>query len=198
MPAQTMDTSFRGIKHRVPPRNESRLLVRVNVIPQNGCDIGSQHVKHGEHDVIVYASELTDVMALVRTEKAKADFARAEQVFANQIADLVRNIPAGPEGDESRRHAMERYGESPYSIMAQDPSYRGGFGKLMSCVVIEEVAAPPTVENLQATQFGELGRVLSEALSSRGPTAAQITSMIEAEVTRRMADAEERLTRPRK
>ena len=192
MAAVSMDTSFRGIKHRVAPRNEARKLIRVEVIPQNGCDIGNQHVLRGTHDVIVYVSQLDEVRRLVRTDKARADFKRAQEVYANQVATLLRGIQDGPEGDEIRARKLAEYGGSPFEIMAQDPAYVGGFGKLESMIEIEDVPAPPTVENLQASQFGALGDVIARAIGG-GPTQEQIAAFIDAEVERRMVDLEARL-----
>lgn len=194
MRAQYMDTSWKGIKHLVPARNEGRLLVRVEVIPQNGCDIGSQHVKQGTHDVVIYASELDEVKRLVRTDAAKADFDRALRVFARKLEDLCRGLGDSVEHKLERQRRIAEFGESPYSIMAEDPAYRGGFGKLMNLTVIEEVPPPPTVENLQATQFGKLGDVIAAAVGGGAlPSPEQIEARIESEVTRRLADIEKRL-----
>ena len=190
-----MDTSHNGIKHLVPARNESRLLVRVEVIPSNGCDVGGQHVKRGTHDVIIYTSELAEVQSLVRTEQAKADFDRALKVFARKLEDLCRGLGNSTEHQIERQRRIDEFHESPYSIMAEDPAYRGGFGKLLSCTVLEEVPAPPTVENLQATQFGKLGEVLAAAVGGGGgvPTPEQIDARVEALVAERLAALEERI-----
>lgn len=191
------DTSFRGIKHKVPARNEPRLLVRVNVIPQNGCDIGGQHVKQGEHDVIIYSTDLPEVMALVRTDKAKADFARAKQVFANKIAALVRGLGDSVHDNQERERRLAEFGESPYSILAEDPAYTGGFGKLESCVTLEDVPAPPTLENIQTRQFGDLTEAIREALGGqRLPSKDDIAEFIRLEIEKGVAAALEAATKP--
>ena len=191
----SVDTSWKGTLHKVPARNEARLLVEVEVIPQNGCDIGGQHVKQGTHRVVIYASELPDAKAYVRTEKAKADFARAEQIFANQLANLVKGLGETSYDKAERERRVAEYGESPYSIMAQDPAYTGGFGKLMRLEVIEEVPPPPTMETLQANQFDRLSSVLAGALGGgAGPTPEQIDARVNALVEARLADLEKRIS----
>lgn len=190
MATLSMDTSHKGIPHRVRARNESRLLIRVDVIPMNDVNIGDQPVKHGVHDVIIYASELADVMALVRTEQAKADWARALRAYANHIAELVKG-----KDEDQRKRLLAEDGESPHAMMAADTAYKGGFGKLDSCVVLEEVAAPPTLENVQMTSNASLADAIRIAVSAagHGPTPEQIDARIKAGIADGLAALEERI-----
>jgi hypothetical protein len=186
-----MDTSHKGIPHRVPARNESRLLIRVEVIPQNGCDIGGQHVKQGTHDVIIYAGQLAETKALVRTEQAKADWARALRAYANHIAELVKG-----KDEAQRARLLAEDWQSPQAMMAVDPAYKGGFGKLESCEVIEEVSAPPTLENLQASGNAVLAEAITKAVSAGHgaiPTPEQIDERIKSGIAAGLAALEEKI-----
>ena len=185
-PEMAIDSSWKGVKHDLRggrTRNEQRVLIAVDVIPQNGCNIGDQHIPQGKHQVLVYGSELAAVRSLVRTDKARADLARAMETWQHQFDDHMK----GADDEREKKRRAETFGVSPYEILAFDPSYRGGLGPLESLTVVEDVPAPPTLENLQASQFDRLGEKIAQAIgfaASRGPTS---DAAIEAEVERRIA-----------
>jgi hypothetical protein len=196
MSTPSMDRSWKGTKHLVPPRNEGRLLLRVDVIPQNGMDVGGQYVPHGTHNVVIYRDQLDEVRALVQTEDAKRAFQMASETYAAQLAELIKDIPLGVEGDRAREFKISRHPESIYSILAVDPRYKGGLGPLMSLEVIEDVPAPPTIENLQANGNATLAEAITRAVAAGAggaPTPEQIDARIQAGIAAGLAALEERI-----
>lgn len=68
-------------------RNEPRRLIRVNVEPGNGCDVGGVHAPHGESFLLVYESDLPAVKAEVQGEETARAMASAREMFARDLRE---------------------------------------------------------------------------------------------------------------
>lgn len=68
-------------------RNEPRRLIRVNVEPGNGIDVGGVHAPHGVSFVVVYESDLPAIKAEVQNEETARAMAQAREMFARDLKD---------------------------------------------------------------------------------------------------------------
>jgi hypothetical protein len=201
------DTSYKGIKHNQPARNEGRYLIEVEHVCEYGMDIGSQYVsgEKGPHKVIVYAGDLPAIEKLVRTEEEKAALAYAWSVYENQVAEIRAKYAAPGEPLDVR--AAERFDvevknlpDNVYSILAVNPKFKAGIGPIVSFKVLEEVPPPPTMENIQATSNATLAEAIREAVAGAhgGPSKSDIDAYIKSKIDEGVAAALEQMTKPKK
>lgn len=172
------------ISHRVPPRNEKRVAIKVKVRSTNGTDIGGQHVR-GEAYVIVYKSQLPAIMADMMTDDHKRAWANAERVHQTSLnAYLDRVAKEGGWATEdkektaiARERAAERYGDTtPSAIFAQ--AYPYGCPPIESLeIVAEDIDAPTATQdemNREDRIVTKLADKMADALTAAFLKATQV------------------------
>lgn len=115
---------WKAVEHDVPKRAERRVLARVTVASANGATVGGQRIPRGTSHVLVYASEVPEILKRVATaeqlamldvatkswehkrEKAVAPLRRKGD--AKAIADFLARYPESP---ESEYHTMRGLGD---------------------------------------------------------------------------------------
>lgn len=149
------DTGIEGIKHKVPVKREGRLLIEVDVTPTNGTVIAGQHVPQGTHQMLIYKSELPDVIAnKVAQPEHLAGWASAEKVFARIEKDYLdrtcgKLTDLNKHNDEFmayRKAEAAKFGET--SVAREFcKMFPRGMPPVKSLTVIKDVDAPTTIEN---------------------------------------------------
>ncbi len=202
----SMDTAWKGVPHRVPAQNQSRLLIEVEVDSCNGLSVAEQYVPGtpGPHQVVIYAGQLAEVKALVRTEEERVALANAKQAYENQIAEIKARLTDsdGTVNPEKFDYEVKNHPDNIYSILSVNPKFKAGLGPITALRVVEEVPAPPTIENLQAAGNASLADAIREAVASasgqRVPSKDELSEYIRAEVEKGVALALESMTKPKK
>ncbi len=142
-PEQSVDVMEHGRK-----RDEDRVLVRVDVIPQNGAAIGCRHVPQGVTFCDLYKKELDEARALVVPEKHWREAEAAYETYLRKLTEWVESGPRNetglPENDPAAYH------RSP-QMEAHEMGFawalgKIGFGKLRSLEVICDVPRIETPE----------------------------------------------------
>jgi hypothetical protein len=168
-----------AIDHRVRARDEGRVLLEVDVIPSNGAVVAGQYVAPGAHRVIVYATEVAAVEAMVRTPEEAAEWKRSvaqhEAALERTLVEAklgLKHVAEDPDLASARRKAIASYGAtSAEAILAQ--TYRTGIGVLRSCKVLDADVPPPETdvvrerkrsEEMAEMMAGALGRALAGIL----------------------------------
>jgi len=159
--------SYKGIDHKVPARNEARVLVEIDVEPQNGTVVCGQHVKHGKHKIIVYRSQLDELTSRVRTPEHEAALKAAHRAFDTKLDEHLRpsfgrTWRAAQDEDTKRaiQQAIARFGET--SVWAEfSRFYREGMPPLKSAEVLEDVPAPDTAEARADRSESNMERMLA-------------------------------------
>ena len=192
------DSSWDGVQHvhgRMPARNEKRFMLKVEVIPQNGIQIGYQWVPTGgPHNVIVYRSQLDDVKKYMRTPDEDAAEKASVDLYEEQLADFLRKHPPDPRltKEEARRLAEANPSfegrEGPYAMLYKHPKYRAGIGTVRVLEVVEELPEPPTEQNIRDNQMDRLANVFVEALTRMGPGQGLSLDALDALIEKRVAE----------
>lgn len=167
--------------HQVPARDESRVLIEVDVFPTNGMSIGGQHVKQGVHRVVVYESELDELSKRVATKRQVEEWDDAVRTYEAALEAYVagsigkRNSPKwanDPSGYENaRKLAVGKFGDTTPSLeFARRPGNAGGRPPITRLDVIEELPAPTTQDNREAQRFEGL---IARLVDSMAKVAAQ-------------------------
>lgn len=158
------DNSYKGVKHDVPARNEARVLLEVDVIP-NGTTLADQRIGRGVQKMICYASELPAIEARVVKPEALAAIDFARDAYEAELAELL----AACTTDDQRAHVRKTHPGSPQAkLEGLNPKWRGGVGSLRSVKVLEQVPPPATMETLQANQFQNLANTIADAIARAG------------------------------
>lgn len=163
-------------EHRVEPREESRVLLEVDVSPSNGVSIAGQFVKQGVHRVVVYESEVGSVESMVATDREKADWAAAESAYQAGVESFVkstvgaptdpRNVGRPEEYRRAREVAVTRYGDTNVALeyLRRAPDLnKNGRPPLNSCKTVELLSAPETDSNRETRRLeGLIGRLVDQ------------------------------------
>ncbi len=154
-------------QHRVPTRDERRVLIEVEVTPTNGISIAGQHAKHGVSRLVVYASELPSIEERVASAEHKRAWENAVSTFEAQRERWLTNTIGRREETESyrlkRENAMKIYGETSPSIEFCRV-YPGGLPPIASLKRIQELSAPETETNRDAKRLEGLITQLVDGL----------------------------------
>jgi len=161
--------------HRAHEKDEKRVLIEVDVHPTNGCVIGGQHVKQGVHRVVIYQSELDQVMGRVATPEQIREWKVAEDIYRANLAAYLDREAGKDDGTEKRRAlreaAAQRYGESTTSLEFQrrDPAKnRRGRPPITRLDIIDaDVDAPETEANREAKRLSMLITSLADMMVKR-------------------------------
>lgn len=170
---------YKGVDHPVEPRNEARILIEVDVEPQNGTVICGQHLKHGKQRAVIYESELDAISARVRRPEHEADLKAAQRSYENALDQHMtraagrdwRTVLADPQHRDHRsvKSMHERYGESsPWSEFAR--FHKTGMPPLKSLEVIEQVPPPDTAEaraDRADDRFAHFAQMVAEAIAGK-------------------------------
>lgn len=157
----TTTIDWQSIPHKVPPRNEKRVLVEVDVDPVNGASEFCQIIPQGKHVVLLYESELAQLEKLTQDDEEKRDWATAVKQYESALARHLEPI----KDERARKLAEESFGFSPsYYFSVMRP---GGKRPFRSFRVLERnIPAPETPSNLQDTQFERLTEVLAKLVGA--------------------------------
>jgi hypothetical protein len=150
-----------AIEHRVPARDEGRVLLEVDVIPSNGVSVAGQYVAPGTHRVIVYATEVPAVEAMVRTPEEETEWNRSvakhEAAMERTLVEAklsIKDVAKDPDLASARRKAIASYGAtSSEAILAQ--TFRTGIGVLRSCKVLDADVPPPETDVVRERKRSE-------------------------------------------
>ena len=160
------------LKHRVPARDEKRMVVEVDVVPTNGCLVAKQHVKQGTSRVVIYESELTGVENMVLSDEHKRAWERSERTYLSQLEAHIQNTIGKPSDHRAetyraeRERVIEAYGEStPSKLFEQEYPKLNRPLRSMNVVKLD-VAAPETPETRQRNQTEAAMKDLASAILS--------------------------------
>lgn len=177
LPKNTIKASDGKVyEHRVEPREESRVLIEVDVNPSNGVSIGGQHVRQGVHRVVVYESELGAIESMVASDREKADWAAAESAYQAGIDAYIKTSVGSPtdprnasrpeEYRRAREIAVTRYGETNVALeyLRRAPELnKNGRPPLNYCKTVELLSAPETEANRETRRLeGLIGRLVDQ------------------------------------
>jgi len=166
----------RVYSHKVQARDEGRKLIKVEVYSANGVALGGQHVRQGTGEVVVFDSEMPEVLAQVASEEHKRDWKEAERVYMSTLARYLDNAVGKPPSHDraqwpqdytaKRERAEKMFGATTPSLefCRRHPH---GRPPLASCEVLEDLPAPITDANRDATRLEGLISRLVEGLGAR-------------------------------
>lgn len=165
------DNTHDGIKHRVPARDEERVVIEFEVASSNGCEVAQQHFPAGKHRALIYRSELAEVEAQVATKEQLAawdvavanheamlttwltsdvGFTKADLVDPAKVADVAK--------------ARGRYDKSSPSQLFCQGMYRRGLPPLRNLSLVKDAPAPETEQTRMRGQSEGLIKDLVSAL----------------------------------
>lgn len=171
-------------QHRVPARDERRVLIEVEVTPTNGISIAGQHVRQGVSRVVVYESELPDIEARVASDEHKRAWADAVKTYQRQLDRFILNTVGKDDGTEGwklrREQAIKTFGETTVSL-EYSRNFPGGLPPIARLTKVEQLKAPETETNRDATRLEglvtklveTLGKAMSVSQQSSGARANQ-------------------------
>jgi hypothetical protein len=161
-------------EHRVPARDEQRVLVEVEVFPTNGISLGGQHVKQGKHRVVLYKSELEDLKARTASPQQIRDWDDAVASYEAQRERWVIGAVGKNDGSEQyrikRERALAQYGETTPSLEFARKHPLGRPPVTAWSVVRETVDAPDTDTNRESKRLEHL---ISQLVDGLGKAVSQ-------------------------
>lgn len=153
--------NWQTIPHKVPPRNEKRVLVEVDVEPANGTSEFCQHIPQGKSVVMLYESELKQLSKLTQDDEERALWSAAVTQYK---AALQRHL-ASVKSERARELAEKEFGLSPSYFFAI--SRPGGLRPFRSFRVLErDIPAPETPANVQSSQLDRLAEALAKLIGA--------------------------------
>jgi hypothetical protein len=153
---------WRSVPHNVEPRNESRLLIEVDVHPVSGIAEFGQNIPHGKSQLLIYQSQVKQLEKLTQTAEQKSDWESAKRAFERALKKHVEPI----KDPQARRAAEASYGQSPSSFYEDMRPGEGGLPPIVSYrVVTSDIPAPETPANLQANQMQALAEAMRAAFA---------------------------------
>lgn len=171
-------------KHPVAARDEKRVLIEVEVTPTNGISIGGQHVRQGTHRLVVYETDLPDIEARVATDEHKAAWSAAVSTYNNALNRYITSTIGKDDKSEAYRlrkeQATKMFGETSVSLEFSR-NHAGGMPPIAKLTKLEELKAPETETNRDATRLEglvtklveTLGKAMSVSQQSSGARANQ-------------------------
>lgn len=163
----TAKSDGKTYKHPVPPRDEKRVLIEVEVTPTNGIVIGGQHVRQGTHRLVVFKTDLPDIAARVATDDHKRAWAAAVSTYETALKRYVTTSIGKDDGSEAYRlrkeQAAKMFGETTISLEFCR-NYPEGMPPIARLTEVEQLEAPETETNRDATRLENLVTKLAETL----------------------------------
>lgn len=160
------EVNWRAIAHDVEPRNESRLLIEVDVHPVSGIAEFGQNIPHGKSQLLIYQSQVKQLEKLTQTAEQKSDWESAKRAFERALKKHVDAI----KDPAARRAAEASYGQSPSSFYEDMRPGEGGLPPIVSYrIIASDIPAPETPANLQANQMQALAEAMRAAFASQMP-----------------------------
>lgn len=154
-------------KHPVPTRDEKRWLIEVEVTPTNGIAIAGQHVRQGTSRLVVYETDLPDIEARVATDQHKSAWNAAVSTYNTALNRYITSTIGKDDGSESYRlrkeQAAKMFGETTPSLEFSR-NHAGGMPPIAKLTKLEELKAPETETNRDATRLEQLVTKLAETL----------------------------------
>lgn len=163
----TAKSDGKTYKHSVPTRDEARVLIEVEVTPTNGIVIGGQHVRQGTHRLVVYETDLPDIEARVATDEHKRAWSEAIKTFNRALDRFVVSSVGKDDGSEAYRlrkeQAIKMFGDTTVSLEFSR-NFPGGMPPIARLTKVEQLKAPETETNRDATRLEGLVTKLAETL----------------------------------
>lgn len=162
-------------EHRVPARDEKRVLVEVEVFPTNGISLGGQHIKHGKSRVVLYQSELDELKSRTATAQQLREWDEAVASYEAQRERWVIGAVGKNDGSEQyrikRERALAQYGDTTPSLEFCR-KYPLGRPPVTSWKLVQDsVDAPDTDTNRESKRLelliGQLVDGLGKAVSQK-------------------------------
>lgn len=156
-----LPTDWRTVEHGVRPRTAPRALIAVDVVSDNGTNVGDQHVARGAHAVLVYQDQLKAIASRVQTEEHQRVYNDAKVAFENELKEELKRDPEG---------ARAKTSLSPEVFFAQ--RFPRGMPPIKAMKVLDPDVPPP--DSPQARQEAEHATMASlvEQLT-KGTTSTQ-------------------------